>query len=169
MAPENSDFLGTYIYSHAPDTPKFSFPSISLQNTHSMGYTILPVCKCVVEWLHTVVSCRWQPIHLRHCVSVPFRRQLISALQEPAPKKLGCVRPGACFQGRRRGLVPNSRSGVRHKCDPDFRASWKGGGSWRAGSWVGMMSQEEHFQKPNAPVVFQVAALTIPSSAGRGS
>lgn len=28
-----------------------------------------------------------------------------------------------------RGLVPSSGNGVKHKCDPDFRASWKGGGT----------------------------------------
>lgn len=47
--------------------------------------------------------------------------------------------------------MPSSRNRVRHKCDPDFRASWKGG-HWRAGSWVGMMSlKKSTFREPNCP------------------
>lgn len=74
----------------------------------------------------------------------------ISSLQEPVVKEvqepltLGCLRLGALprhvFRGREeRGLMPNGGNGVRHKCDPNFRANWEGRRALESRFLVGMM------------------------------
>lgn len=73
-----------------------------------------------------------------------------------------------CSRREESGCIPNS--GLGHKCDPEFKTRLGRRRHWGADPWVRMMLLKKGVcrELPD-PVLFQVAALMIPSSADRDS